>query len=162
MMQLKSLLLTAAALVSMPPAAKAQSEFLTCVLTNMNMAAIDTTGDTADMIASVNTLCCPADSSAAACTALRCIDFAVRNLIFSIISDCMHLLYINLFYQPLTRNSSSVLVKYNVFDFQTKSMVEPCTCGEAMTAQQMMETDLMLAMSINQIMPTAFADSNGE
>jgi len=41
-------------------------------------------------------------------------------------------------------------------------MVEPCTCGEVMNAQQAMKADESLAAQITTFMPDAFSSTEGE
>lgn len=41
-------------------------------------------------------------------------------------------------------------------------MIEPCTCGEVMTAQQAMKADESLASQINMFMSDAFSSSESE
>ena len=84
-MQLKpSLLLSTAAavLISMPQAANAQSEFLTCVLGAMAGGTISADlSDMAALTATLKPLCCKEGSDDPSCTALNCVDLEVRNFI---------------------------------------------------------------------------------
>ena len=151
-MQLKpSLLLSAAAavlMISMPQAANAQSEFLTCVFGAIGSGTISADlSDMAALTATLKPLCCAEGSDDPTCTALNCVDTEVSNFIQIIL--CLTLFFLTLFF----------IAYIFIVDTQTQTMVEPCTCGEAMGASAAMAADTQLALLIP---PDLFSSTNGK
>ena len=150
-MQLKpSLLLSTAAavlMISMPQAANAQSEFLTCVFGAIGSGTISADlSDMAALTATLKPLCCTEGSDDPTCTALNCVDTEVSNFIQIIL--CPHLIL-----------SDTIFHCIFIVDTQTQTMVEPCTCGEAMGASAAMAADTQLALLIP---PDLFSSTNGK
>jgi len=89
MVQLKlSFLLSTAAALSLPLAAKAQekeSNFLTCIMQNLFTGGISIGGDMSQVIASVVASCCPEGTEEPTCTALKCMNYEVSFLVYQIL-----------------------------------------------------------------------------
>mmetsp|Transcript_12657 Transcript_12657/g.18146 ORF Transcript_12657/g.18146 Transcript_12657/m.18146 type:complete len:196 (-) Transcript_12657:177-764(-) len=115
-MNLKPSFLLSAAF--MPLVASQQSEFLSCVISNVVDGNITLGGDLTGLTDTVSSLCCPEDTTEATCAALNCIDLG------------------------------------------TSSMVEPCTCGEAMGAQGAMKTDVVLSSQIAMMVPDLYPNTD--
>mmetsp|Transcript_8418 Transcript_8418/g.13142 ORF Transcript_8418/g.13142 Transcript_8418/m.13142 type:complete len:212 (+) Transcript_8418:68-703(+) len=58
-------------------------------------------------------------------------------------------------------NTEPTCTALNCIDLATGSMLEPCTCGEAMEAQKTMKEDVTLSVQISMMVPDLYTNTDG-